>query len=876
MLCALLAPASSFSVLAEDSDNSLLTINTLYPKDVLDYQNLDNITNTAISSDYIAYSIDANSIHIINRTSKYHITSSQFSNILDFKFIANNILLLINFDDSSKNGNVYVVEIIDNNISVSTISTINITNLVVADIYNHGNSIYLGVIKSQTSDNNIFELHELSINNNVITAQRIDTFPNALLNSATHLILSEDKHYVIFENDNDDPRILTRDYGDDSTSPQTTSFADNVSIAKLYIYDNKEYIVAFTKENLYLIDTIDTSTTITSLDKLDLIDIDVVDSSLIISNPEVPHDELLVADPKNKSISTIDIDNTSDQIALELGNVLISSAHSALGRFNNVSNIIVQGSRIILSDSNNDRIQIIDNKYDCQEIPVLPVDSNIHAVLLDSHQNIFFNLTRPGTNTSTIYKYNYNPDVNGYTETDTPAATYSTCQSADLGLVSDITITNKDELFVLDETNNQLLSLNNTGLQLAYTFNQDILSSAEIEYIRGLNMLAVLNDGNLLLLSIDNITKELNPLIDQWSDVNYNSITAGVIDILALADNNIVQISIENSELILTNNSITNNDFSHFSTITYDNNSGIMYAFNSNNQSINYFDCGLTYDALVFDKITAESLNSANHQPLAIEIINDGIIYEQPYNIGNKFVGITQCIAIEISSNQYEYDNYYRVLFNYNGELASGFLSSTNARIISHNTTQQIKVITTNLQVPVYKYPTLLKQNDNALINSYLDIETKIYISVNPFPVRIDGKYFYAYIKDGKVGYIFNADVVIDDSTHIVNLNTNNATISAIGLDKVDLYSEDMTEVITSINNGQGIYVENYDKNSDYTLVIYKDENLKTYKGYIKTDYIKMDKIDNTTMVLILIIVLSVLILVIITTTYFIIRRKKS
>ena len=56
-------------------------------------------------------------------------------------------------------------------------------------------------------------------------------------------------------------------------------------------------------------------------------------------------------------------------------------------------------------------------------------------------------------------------------------------------------------------------------------------------------------------------------------------------------------------------------------------------------------------------------------------------------------------------------------------------------------------------------------------------------------------------------------------------------------------------------NNNDRIYVESYDKHQEYTQIIYKDENLNTIKGYIKTDYIEMDKLDNTKIILIIIII---------------------
>jgi hypothetical protein len=245
-----------------------------------------------------------------------------------------------------------------------------------------------------------------------------------------------------------------------------------------------------------------------------------------------------------------------------------------------------------------------------------------------------------------------------------------------------------------------------------------------------------------------------------------------------------------------------------------------------------------------------------------------------PYNLGNCYLSINKCIGIENCTNQFS--DYYRVLFEHNGILKVGFLNKTNAAILNFDTSRKIKVITTNLQVPVYKYPTILKFENQAIITSYIPINTYVDVTYYSFPVSIDNKQFYCYEKDGKVGYIFNADIVLDDSTNIVNLNTNNASISAIGEDKIHIYDEDKTTILATLHNETQIYVENYDKKSEYTKVIYKDSDLNTITGYVKTEYIQMDKLDNTRIILICIIILSVIILGVIITSYIIIKKKKQ
>ena len=51
-------------------------------------------------------------------------------------------------------------------------------------------------------------------------------------------------------------------------------------------------------------------------------------------------------------------------------------------------------------------------------------------------------------------------------------------------------------------------------------------------------------------------------------------------------------------------------------------------------------------------------------------------------------------------------------------------------------------------------------------------------ISSNCFPITIDNKLFYIYENNGQIGYIFNADVILNDNSNITALHNNNATIT--------------------------------------------------------------------------------------------------
>ena len=77
-----------------NTDDDLI-INTLYPDDITDYQNLDNLTSIASNNNFIAYVIDNSTINVIDISTKDKIVINDFTYVSDIKFINNNSIGLI-------------------------------------------------------------------------------------------------------------------------------------------------------------------------------------------------------------------------------------------------------------------------------------------------------------------------------------------------------------------------------------------------------------------------------------------------------------------------------------------------------------------------------------------------------------------------------------------------------------------------------------------------------------------------------------------------------------------------------------------------------------------------------------------------------------
>ena len=137
-------------------ENEELEISTYYPENVLYYQNLNNISNISVNEQFIAYNVNSTAVNILNKTNKEPLEINSFNNIIDYKFVSNNQLVII---DYNTNGSIYFIEINDNTYTTETINGISLTNLVKYDIFSYNNKILIGLIKSSTSTNNYFELY---------------------------------------------------------------------------------------------------------------------------------------------------------------------------------------------------------------------------------------------------------------------------------------------------------------------------------------------------------------------------------------------------------------------------------------------------------------------------------------------------------------------------------------------------------------------------------------------------------------------------------------------------------------------------------------------------------------------------------------------
>lgn len=825
-----------------------LDTEVIYPNNIVDYTDLTNISSFDINNNYIAYTLDKQNVVLFEKSTRKYTVFSNFSNISKIKLTSNSIIVV---DD-----NVYIIK----NFNKDNIITldINISDAKAIDVYTDENNVLIGLVNSTS-----FKLYKYNLEF-VATSpvQTITPSTDSLAQAFTMSINNKNAYIVCNTSPSEDPyttSLCKIDHTSNTNNAQIfTDFQSNVKVIESFVWQGQEYLCTFTSEILFLLpsdnDKLANNAVLAQIDNSTQGNLENSTFPIFkITDLKFYNNKLYLSDSKYKTIQSVSIDIQDDTYSIKSDEIILGSASFDKGRFNQATDIYIQGNTYTVSDSANNRIHIL--KDNTSSFINLPNNVNTPKCLtIDSKQNIYVAVTVD----SKIQIWVYSFSSGNYTHTQT----FETFDSTYITSVSDMCVDNNDNVYILG--NNQILYLSGNRLIAMENINipaGSINSDSQIAYISKQNLLAISTNNKVYFLNTDGN-------IHAQQDVsNLKEITADVDKLYAITNNNIYTISFENDNTNLTNNALDTSNYAHFS---FDIIKRKMLAFNLNRSCLTYINFGLQNEAFTFDDIASLDVinNSSTLTPLKL---NNTLIYKYPYELGDIYNidgAITYAIGIS------KYDNYYRILFENDNKLEIGFVRIANVTKIDYKY-NTINVITTNQTVPLYKYPTLLTYNGNRLIIDNFDINSKLTL-IYKFPISIDGKTFYTYQNGNTIGFIFEADIVLYSNKTITNLNTENASIHLIGKENTSLLAKDLTTKIKTLKDSDRIYVENYDKNNQYTKVIIKDINLNTYEGYVLTSDIKMDKLDNSKIILIVIIIISIVILALIVTSYIVIKKKNK
>lgn len=848
-----------YSVSADIIDNDDLGIKTIYTDDILEYQNIDGISKLAVGKNYIAYSLDNQNIKVFNINSKEYKDISCSGTISKLEIALDNLLIASNAGVKAVNLNTLEPTALDIE-----------SNRNIVDFYVDDSTIYVGYI-----NDNSFKLTEYYLNLIIKEQTRtIYTDTESKLSDAQALALNDTTAYILCGSSS---KTLYKLDFTSSISPKTLTEAITTipfKIIDTFYYDNVPYVIAFTSECLYLynnslVEICNTTNDPISKDQLHISDFDFYNNKIYIADNRTSKNiaessgyiqEYSIETERNEVSGKIETKFSSTR-------TLICSKSSETGRFNEASGLMVSGDTILVADSKNNSIHLINkngSKFTTTNLSTGNIENlkSLGNLILDKDLNLY--VVANYMSGSSILKFNYNKEHNSYNYADS----FDSVSTQKIGFISSISAY-QNTIYALDYTQNKLLVVSKDILQESNLDSSITLTStSKISCLKSSENIVIHNNDTIYL------TNSVGRVLDSVSTPNFISITTDYTKVYGIYDNKIYSYSITNQTITDDSNIIDSNKLSNINLIHFDIATRKMYGFNKSRGCLVTFDFSTDNAPFALNNIDTPTPLTNESMILPIELKNSPIIYEFPNLVGtpyNKDGSVTNAIGIE------DFGNEYRILFNNNGKLTSGFISKTSALTKENNCDDFYKVITINKKVPIYKYPTLLRINNDIVKVGELELKTSIYVKSDKFPISIDDKYFYEYEDDnGNIGYIFHADIVSDDSKNISYIESNNATIKIIGADNVIVYADDKEEELLTLKNSTRIYVEEYSSDSEYTKIKYIDSNQKTTIGYVKTEYIEMDKLDNTKIVLIIVIILSVILLNVITISYIAIKKKKK
>lgn len=833
------------------------TIETIYPKNILDYVDLDGISAFDLNNSSIAYTLDKNSITIFEKSTKKYTKINGFEGISKIKF-ASDLIVVADVK------NVYIV---DNTYSINKLNNISLLNLKAIDVYVDDTNIYIGTICDNT-----FSLYKYNLDLTEPKSNPIETCNSSSFENAFMMAINDKCAYIVYKTEIDNKTqkyktgLCIKRYDKSELGIQENFNSSNGKVIDTFRYDDRDFLITFTQETFYLLSPenkiyskVNDISSPGDLNKNYFPIFEITDTTIF-------DNKIYIADSHFKTIQSYTISPNEDGYDMTSSEIILGSSSFDYGRFNKPSNIFVQGDEYYISDTGNNRIQyLIDGKSHI--IDNLATNANPHSISIDKFHNMYFVANENGQDYLYKYSYSYSKNNNVISHNYNFSQKYYQVNGINIGKIADIAITNSNVIFLLDISNNQILYLSGNNLvklntNLLNTYSLD--PSSKIEYIKSLNKLVITFGNKIVALNTDGkFSGELN--LD-----NIKGITADYDKLYAITNNEISMLKIENTTITLESKITFNSTY--YSNYTYDIANRKMIAFDNNRQCINTFKLSLNPNPFAILDISDTTPLKKTSTLIPLMLTNNKLIYKYPYNLGTTY-NLDGEIENVVGINEFNAD-YYIVLFNLNNTLQQGYIEKINTTKQDYEY-KSISVMTTNQIVSVYKYPTLLKYNGERIVTGTLPINTIITLNY-VYPVSIDSKTFYLYQKGNDIGFIFNADVVLNNNKTIKNLNTENATIKVIGEESTYLLEEDKETVIKTLKNGERIFVESYDKNSKYTKVIIKDTNLNTYTGYVLTSDIEMDKLDSSKIVLIIIIVISTLLLAGIITFYIVLKKRNK
>ena len=733
-----------------------------------------------------------------------------------------------------------------------------------------------GVISSQTNNilavlnDTTLTLVQFNVNLEITSQQNIP------LNTITNPIdITVSNEYVYLSNGTSSNYLFQISISNISQqSNLNTGLLNTSDITFANLYDNNLFFNIYRNHTMLNVFTIDNSSetpNISTLASLTISDIltpsfTVGDLSEIYSI-HIVDNHLYVLDTINKTLQAFTIIKSNDIYSLTLDKVVIASSGYDAGRFFAPTDMYVASdTSYVVADTQNSRIQSINNQT-LQTLTSVTSATNDTTTLnypasvaYDTNKKLVVYNQPLGLNQVLISK---NSVLLAKIETYHDGA-----NSVALGTLSNLTLNTDNTIYTLDLTNNQILfSQNYNEFQILKASPFATALNANSKIVATKNLLLVLHDNKLYLLDAQG-----NQLFELALE---NAVTDLDVDfmqnIYALTANNIEKYVISDNEITYDSN-LTLENANTFSMLRVAKDSGKFVLYHDNNEQLytlsnTDFSQGLTnyvYPTLVNSAV-------ANTQIATIATLNTAsYLYAYPDYTGTSYALQQNQIVYALNSeNGFDY-----VLVNQNGTLLAGYIP-TNSTTVQNIDAVSFNYVAISNTVALFKYPTLLQtQDQQSLILETVQKDTLLNV-ISPAILSLDGSSYYAVNKDNAVLYVNVADVVLANTAQVQPLTPTNAQVFSMSGETLVYQSNSATStVLTTLPNFSHIVVVDYNSETEWTQIIYKNELNQEISGYILTQNVWNEE-DTSNNLTAIILTISGLALLIATAVVFI-KVKKS
>jgi len=818
-----------------------------YPVGISDYVDLNNISNFAVSDSKIFYTKENSSVVCydkISKNSKVLTDTSEIYNICvegDYVFIF------------SKSGTeIFNLQSLEN---VKFDYQLGVLNNAVSVNYKDGKYYFAYIVASQTPYLEV-KIYNSFASQAIASYQYYNNINNAFNNSFIAFTES-----LIVLKPMTGNEIFLFNY---SMSNLTPALEGNNTVMNLTSSSTvKTMEVIQSAENNYIFIGTDTETIICTFNGTSL---SYNTTSEVLNIMKTFNNELYGYKIDITNVSKYNYNKTSAEFDSSI--VFLAGKGSESGRFKDVSNITYKSGIMYVTDSGNNRIQVISDS----DITTITTTGNCSEIITDKNNNYYY-VIESGNN-SVLYKNN-----------NTYVATYTNKKiiSIDMGI---------DGTIYMLTSNGEILSYGISAtdpITLGFLVNSD--SKLRINHsLSFANKSELITTSSVAIsakfaISVDNNIYEINRssgVVNDTLTFNANvkdfKFNDAYIDnpVFVLLDNgNFVRSSFTESQ----DRDVVLENFNAYTCFDLNNITGEIQLYNNNLSAIEI------YNNQSFSPITSmphyyEHLTTATGANVVWkygEVKANIFVYDYYYYTGNynKLTSNTKVIILE-ANEEFAYIGY-----NLNNNLTFGYIEresliESNGKDIQEmaivETENPIKLRTTNKNVSVFKYPSIF---DDTTI--YTFAQGDIITTLGKYTTSIDGLNYYVVKIGNGYGYICANNVVLSENIS-KSIKTNAKIKIYDGQEKVNVYltAEDGASIICQLPEDYKINVVDYDKNQKYTHITFIDDDQQEREGYILTSYVKMDGISNTVITAIVLLVLDIIIAVVVIIFYRHYKKKQK